>query len=79
MSRAWDVCVILIAAAFFFLQNVRVMVKGNCKGVVLFCLKGVCTKDDGSAVSLFLKWSCVKHEFNRERDSKLVSRDLKKG
>ena len=72
-------CVILPAAAFFFLQNVRVMEKGSCKGVFLFCFKGVCTKDDGSAVSLFLKWSCVKREFSRERDSKLVSRDLKKG
>lgn len=71
--------VILLAAAFFFLQNVRVMEKGSCKGVFLVCFKSVFTKDDGSAVSLFLKWSCIKREFNREKDSKLVSRDLKKG
>lgn len=36
----------------------------------LFCFKGVCAKDDGSAVSLFLKWSCVKREFNRFKTSK---------
>lgn len=33
--------VILLAAAFFFLQNVRVMEKGSCKGVFLFCFKSV--------------------------------------
>ena len=72
-------CVILLAAAFFFLQNVEVMENGSCKRVFLFCFKGVCTKDDGSAISVFLKWSCVKREFSRERDAELVSKDLKKG
>lgn len=74
-------CSALLAAVlvFFCPQNARVMKKGSCEGVFLFCFKGVCTEDDGSAVTLFLKWSCVKHLFNRERDSKPASRDLKKG
>lgn len=63
MSRTWrgvyDASHCCIPFFFVFpLQNGRVIEKGSCKGVVLFCFKGICAKDDGSVVSLFLKWNC---------------------